>query len=231
MMWQQYLDTGNALVKSLFPIRSKSDRAIHKLKAADLISQLRKGLDVLGQDDYETRGLFSELNKLHDNVRDGQQVISTVVNTDEETEELDTLDVELELNEETVSKVSDEPGIEFGEEIEEIDITDTPEEDDSELQEYLNIVSSLQSGIWFTRHVGATESRCKLAAVITTVGKYIFVNNAGRKIDEYNKHDLAVALKDKVLVQLDDGALFERALTKIVTNFKERQYETDKEWQ
>lgn len=231
MMWQQYLDTGNALVKSLFPIRSQSDRAIHKLKAADLMSELRKGLDVLGQDDYESRGLFSELNKLHDNVRDGQQVISTVVNTDKESEELDTLEVDLELNEEALTQESDENDISFGEHIEEIDITDTPEEDDSELQEYLNVVSSLQSGIWFTKHLGATETRCKLAAVITTVGKYIFVNNTGRKIDEYNKHDLAVALKDKVLVQLDDSALFERALTKIVTNFKERQYDTDKEWQ
>ncbi len=231
MMWQQYLDTGKALVKSLFPIRSQSDRAIHKLKAADLINELRKGLDVLGQDEFESRGLFSELNKLHDNVRDGQRVISTTVNPDADTEELESLDVDLEINEDDESAREVAANYEFAGDVEQIDITETPEEDDSELQEWLNVVTTLQSGIWFTRHVEATETRCKLAAVITTVGKYIFVNNAGRKIDEYTKLELATALKDKQLVQLDDGALFERALKKIVTNFKERQYETDKEWQ
>ena len=88
---------------------------------------------------------------------------------------------------------------------------------------------------WVKRFISASHFICKDTIDESGMGyyfiKYIFVNNTGRKVAEFNRIELARALHEKRLVQLEDGALFERALKKIVTNFQERQYQTDKEWQ
>ena len=104
----------------------------------------------------------------------------------------------------------------------EVDATpEQPQQDD--LEQYLSVVKTLQAGCWFTYMSDGVELRCKLAAVLPTVGKYIFVNNTGRKVSEYRTDELALALREQTIVQIDDSALFERALQNIVTTFQEKR--------
>ena len=144
---------------------------------------------------------------------------------DDEIIEIDEPDVEEEIELAPVEEIT-----EVEEANDEKVIDATSHDEGQSLDEFLSIVDTLSAGIWFTSHDGETETRCKLAAVIPTVGKYIFVNHSGRKVAEYKKEELAEAIRDKKLIQLEGGALFERALKTIVTNFQSKGYETDRHW-
>ncbi len=82
-------------------------------------------------------------------------------------------------------------------------------------------VEQLQAGAWveITDNENQTQ-RCKLAAFIASVNKYIFVNRTGMKIAELNKKRLAGGLKQKAIQILDDAALFDRALESVITNLR-----------
>jgi hypothetical protein len=273
--WQFYVQTGHDLIQSLHPVTSQSEIAIHKLQVVELLVNLRKGLDIIGYDDFEIENLEQMLKVHHEKVRQGEEVFLSKPSVDDEkaetvpeesiqqaTEQASVspeetlLDEELELSDDLVLGVpvvetfKDEQqdieiaesfdSIVFDDDVIEIDIDDMPdpvvdteltqdvetvieEPQQDNLEQYLSIVKTLQAGCWFTYMDGETELRCKLAAVLPTVGKYIFVNNTGRKVSEYRTEELARALRDKAITQIDDSALFERALKNIVTTFQERR--------
>ncbi len=82
------------------------------------------------------------------------------------------------------------------------------------------LVEGLQTGSWFELETDNKIMRIKLAAIISSVDKYFFVNNTGKKIAEYSKQELAMEFRRENIFQLDDGALFDRALKSIVSNFR-----------
>lgn len=87
---------------------------------------------------------------------------------------------------------------------------------------FLQQVDKLTQGCWFEM----TESednryRCRLAAIIKSVDKYIFVNRNGMKVAEKNRAALALALQTGNLRQLDDGMLFDRALESVIGNLRQ----------
>ena len=111
--------------------------------------------------------------------------------------------------------------------IEEIDMSVNPPanyiESNGSLPEddqFQALVETFQVGSWFELQVEDKGVRCKLAAIIPTVGKYIFVNRTGVKVADYTKSGLAIALRRKEITQLNDGALFDRALESIVSNLR-----------
>jgi len=90
-----------------------------------------------------------------------------------------------------------------------------PEDD-----QFQALVETFQVGSWFELKEQGKSVRCKLAAIIPAVGKYIFVNRTGIKIADYTKSGLAIALRRQEISQLNDGALFDRALESIVSNLR-----------
>lgn len=87
--------------------------------------------------------------------------------------------------------------------------------------QHLVLVNNLSMGTWFEVHGENQERyRCRLAAVIKSIGKYIFVNRAGTKVAEETKDSLAQALADGRYTILDDGMLFDRALESVITNLR-----------
>ncbi len=95
-----------------------------------------------------------------------------------------------------------------------------PEGSLPENDQFQALVETLQVGSWFELKTSEKPVRCKLAAIIPTVGKYIFVNRTGIKIADYTKSGLAIALRRQEISQLNDGALFDRALESIVSNLR-----------
>jgi hypothetical protein len=67
--------------------------------------------------------------------------------------------------------------------------------------------------------------RCKLAAKINAIDKYIFVNRQGVKVVEKTRMGLARELKDGTVRIISDGALFSRALESVIGNLRETQHE------
>ncbi|WP_404363438.1 DUF1631 domain-containing protein [Marinobacter sp.] len=75
-------------------------------------------------------------------------------------------------------------------------------------------------GSWVELQNGGQKLRCKLAALIKSTGKYIFVNRNGAKVAEYFRLELAAALAEGEVTLLDDGLIFDRALESIIDNLR-----------
>ena len=63
--------------------------------------------------------------------------------------------------------------------------------------------------------------RCRLAAVIRSTGKYIFVNRSGMKVAEHTRMSLAIDIKRGEISVLDEGLLFDRALESVIGNLRD----------
>lgn len=85
---------------------------------------------------------------------------------------------------------------------------------------FLQQVDRFVVGCWFEFAGGEASERCKLAAVIRSTGKHIFVNRAGVKVAEKTRVELGQDLKAGSLQVLNDGLLFDRALESIITNLR-----------
>lgn len=90
--------------------------------------------------------------------------------------------------------------------------------------QHLALVSNITQGTWFEMQgEGGEKYRCRLAAIIRSVGKYIFVNRSGMKVAEESRESLAIALQTKRLTILDDGMLFDRALEAVIGTLREQR--------
>ncbi len=87
--------------------------------------------------------------------------------------------------------------------------------------QYVNLVDNFTVGVWFEKADQASSAyRCRLAAIIRSTGKYIFVNRAGVKVAEETRESLAMQLQTGKLRTLDDSMLFDRALESVITNLR-----------
>ena len=84
-------------------------------------------------------------------------------------------------------------------------------------------MENLHAGSWF--ELGAAEGqsaqRCKLAAIISFSGKYIFVNRTGMKVAEFNRLELAREYGAGGIRLLANDQLFDRALESVIGNLRE----------
>lgn len=108
--------------------------------------------------------------------------------------------------------------------------TDHSETDAGELEEndpILVKVDALAMGNWVEIHQqDGKKFRCRLAAVIRSTGKYIFVNRSGMKVAEHNRMSLAIEIKHGTISLLDDGLLFDRALESVIGNLRNSKANT-----
>ena len=85
----------------------------------------------------------------------------------------------------------------------------------------LQQVDGLVTGCWLeVSDAQNNKNRCRLAAVMRSVDKYIFVNRDGMKTAECNRHSLAQALETGRYRLLDDGMLFDRALEAVIGDLR-----------
>lgn len=93
----------------------------------------------------------------------------------------------------------------------------------SENDEFMSKVSKFSPGSWFEmKDEQGVDMRCRLAAVIRSTGRYIFVNRSGMKVADKTHQDLADALKNNKLSLLDSGMLFDRALENVVSGLRKK---------
>lgn len=81
-------------------------------------------------------------------------------------------------------------------------------------------VEQLRAGSWVELKIDGEFKRCKLAARITTTGKYIFVNRNGMKMAEFLTVELCQYLQLGNMKIFDDEALFDRALESVISNLR-----------
>jgi len=80
----------------------------------------------------------------------------------------------------------------------------------------------LRIGAWFEFQQDETNRlRCKLKAIVAPANAYIFVSRTGLKVLEKSAVQLALAFKQGAIRSLDDGLLFDRALTSVMGNLRQ----------
>ena len=87
-------------------------------------------------------------------------------------------------------------------------------------EEWLAKADGLRVGCWLDLNRDGSKIRCKLAAFIRAVDKYIFVNRSGAKVAEYRRNELAEMMAQGHIEILDDGLIFDRALESIIDNLR-----------
>lgn len=84
-------------------------------------------------------------------------------------------------------------------------------------------VDNLHAGSWFelAASEGKPAQRCKLAAIISFSGKYIFVNRTGMKVAEFNRLELSRHYEAGAIRLLANDQLFDRALESVIGNLRQ----------
>ena len=98
-----------------------------------------------------------------------------------------------------------------------------PEPLSAELAEQLAArLTSLRVGNWVDlRQEDGKMLRCRLAAVINGIGRYIFVNRSGIKVAEFDRDELALALHQNTVLLIDEDRQFDRALESVISNLRD----------
>lgn len=82
-------------------------------------------------------------------------------------------------------------------------------------------INALNVGAWIERlDENMQMQRCKLAVFIAAVGKYIFVDNLGRKVAEYQREALLEAFLFKQVSIINNGDKFEDQLAKVIRSLR-----------
>lgn len=81
-------------------------------------------------------------------------------------------------------------------------------------------INSLNVGAWIEVADHQYQQRCKLAVFIASAGKYIFVDNLGRKIAEYQRESLLEAFLLGQVSIINNGDKFEDQLVKVIRSLR-----------
>jgi len=200
--WQAGLETMDDLIWSVEPHQDPQERMRLLELVPGLLKALRDGLTSSAFDPFATSEFFSQLQALH--VQALQRELQAAAGDEVEAEApLVTVVKPLTLEkvvdtapaEAHVRLAADDPG--------------------------LLKVDQLRTGSWVEFQEDAEHTlRCKLAAIIESTGKFIFVNRTGMKVLEKTRTGLAAEFRQGTVRILDDALLFDRALDSVVNNLR-----------
>jgi hypothetical protein len=195
--WAEQIKVLTDLIWSVQPCASKPDRQRLIRMIPDLIGRLRRGLDTISYNPFEMADLLAGLEEIH---------LARIRSEALKNETLTELKQEIPLESKANIKVEKSASL----------LEDDP---------HMQIVAGLTHGIWCDLELegGVEMMRCRLAAIIRTTGKYIFVNRNGIKAAEKTQEELALALKSAKMRLLDHTMLFDKALESVVTSLRQNK--------
>lgn len=92
--------------------------------------------------------------------------------------------------------------------------------------QFLRRADSLTSGSWVEfSGEEPSNSRGKLAGIISPSGKFVFVNRQGFKVSERHRHSVALDLQNKKIKPLEKSRLFDKALEGVVKDMRHHRPE------
>lgn len=221
--YNKALKVAEFLVWSVQPKSTEESRAKLKKVMSSLIKNLKVGMDKISFNPYRASQLLAELEDCH------RAILSLPIPSESPEVEANEQYEPAELDAPVVhEKVTEQVLTELALPVESSDVSsdaaDSGSNEASKLAEddpVYGQIDGLQAGVWVElEQQDGTSLRCKLAAFIASVNKYIFVNRTGMKVAEFNRSSLADAMKQGVVSILDDVALFDRALESVITNLR-----------
>jgi len=203
--WSDAVQTFDDLLWSVQPLDALADIEERDRARPRLLDRIERGMELLGLGGAEIEQSLTTL----------QERLTDISNSDRAFLEEDrphTEAPELPVMEEIVLT---SPG--------EAEPAETIEPEPEMVRE----INRLTEGVWVElAHEDGQKTRCKLAAIVQPGSKYIFVNRRGMKVAERNRMALAVELKRKTIVILDESQVFDRALEAVIGNLRQLHRQT-----
>ncbi|WP_281648998.1 DUF1631 domain-containing protein [Parendozoicomonas sp. Alg238-R29] len=217
--WKVQLKTVHDLIWSVTAPMNQANRARLQKLSPQLGARLKAGLESISFDPFQRADQFKALKTVYiQRVKAAQagekEARSKVQETTESATVVDISEIDNSSEFETTPDNFDSTTV-IPEVLEPVQ-DEAPEIDEND--PFLKQVDNLVAGGWFEMQGPDRRFRCRLAAVLKATGKYIFVNRTGIKVAENNRYELANALRNNELKQLDDGMLFDRALKAVITD-------------
>lgn len=201
-----------------------------------VIKRIRAGLSDVSYDEFRLTELLGKLETAHMQAMQSlqekqehlrQQQETAVSELARETDELEQEFNAMRQQGEVLAMPTAQPLVERIRAVEREEIiliqqekVDTTDVELDENDPFLRQVDNLVVGCWFEFMSEGKPERCKLAALIRSVGKYVFVNRSGIKVAEKTRLGLAAEMRSGAVQVLNDGLLFDRALESIISNLR-----------
>nr|WP_299599688.1 DUF1631 domain-containing protein [uncultured Microbulbifer sp.] len=249
-LWRQHVLTARDLIWSVVAPMPESSVKMRRL-LPDLKKRLQQGAQSLslGAGDQQRllaglEALYQERQKLGERVesererrtrerlvqelrREADSILSIPV----EEADVATLESEAEVAQDEVRELpAGEKALPAVEEIQRVvsqatvgaspKVKPVPQDDHHWQQTY-----HLKDSWFLLRHPEKLPVRCRLAAIISDLDQFMFVNRQGAKVGVYTRLELAHALRNEELLPLEQGPLFERALEYVVGHCGESKIE------
>ncbi len=87
-------------------------------------------------------------------------------------------------------------------------------------QAAVELMKELHVGAWIELHIDNQPVRSKLSVIISAVGKYIFVDQVGRKLAEYHREQLTDLIANGHVRVISKGDNFEDQLAKVIRGLR-----------
>lgn len=216
--WQSGCKTVKDLVWSVTAAMDDGARLRLMSLLPDLLSRIKGGFELIAFNSFEMNDLLRQLESVHlQRLRQPDE--PQVVEEEQVGEEITTADLADELSDDLTEDMANELASEVDEAMGVLDHADEPESMVTSL--WLDKVDQLKQGTWFeVAEEGKPPYRCRLAALLKSVNRYIFVNRNGMKVADKSRVELASALENGEFQVLDDGMLFDRALESVIGNLR-----------
>ena len=222
--WTQAINTIDVLLWSVQPHEQSDDHDRLETVNPRLLNNLRKAFRIASIQAEKIDSLITELQEVQE---DSFDIEETETIESEEREALDKDEI-IPLSEAHNIQPEAEPekSVETETTPEQASVEPEDQESEENYAAFLEQVESMTVGTW-VEFVGEDElnTRCKLAAKINAIDKFIFVNRQGVKVVEKTSSGLAKELKDGTVRIISDGLLFSRALESVIGNLRDSQHE------
>ncbi|MBB3048031.1 hypothetical protein FHR99_002297 [Litorivivens lipolytica] len=212
--WKDAVSVVDDLLWSVQPVSSIAHRDKLLTDLPSILERLRAGLNQIGYNPYDLKEQLQQLETVHmgllkksrDVNNNNNQAVKEPPMSPKPVESFPEKDIDLDALDASLAA----------------SLGEGPTATDSELADAERRLSRLQVGNWveFLQDDGS-RLRCRLAAVIASTGRHIFVNRSGMKVAEHEKDHLLHKLVDQKMTMLDDGMLFDRALESVISNLRD----------
>jgi hypothetical protein len=235
--WKQSINTIDVLLWSVEPHQQRGDRKRLETVNPRLLNNLKKALRIAQIEANQVNFLITRLQEVQEETFGFEEQETSV----EPTLELSMLDASSPVaSAETVNEATETDRNISTNEPDATDIgpSTSPSADESieEEQDEVTVLSeddpifeqidALSVGIW-VEFIGIDSEqpiRCKLAAKINAIDKFIFVNRQGVKVVEKTRTGLAQEIFDGTVKIISDGLLFSRALESVIGDLRDAQH-------
>ncbi|MDF1692974.1 MAG: DUF1631 domain-containing protein [Zhongshania sp.] len=213
-------DTGliNRLLWSVLPSNEAGHRNELIATLPLLVETLRLGFNRVSLNNFETAQWFEQLERLHLAKLSRKEIAPPVEPAPVVPSESDIAALDAALAESLDGGSDDSERTATNEQATADSVANTINND----EESAARLQSLRVGNWVDfRQSDGKMLRCRLAAVINGIGRYIFVNRSGIKVAEFNRDELELALRQKSVLLIEDDRLFDRALESVISNLRD----------